>query len=213
MKKISAAVLAVLMVLLMSACGDNSTESDPQNTQSPTLDQGQNDADSGSDDNDDEPDSEHSGGTAYSQTVTVSKTIEQFNGEITKKALKYPVDNEYVTIHENAYFFGIVDDLGFYIYPVQYTGDQTVDVSLEMGVFIPSESKNTVLLENYVNCLLKANDPTLTDDTIVAAMDSARELRDLDGDGEYIDLENGLYLGYDTDFDGNIRYVVMRVYR
>ena len=215
MKKLSAAVLALLMAPLITACGEVPTDGNlTGDTQSPAPNQQQNgentssadqntDTDTGSDDN---------SGTVYSQKVTVLKTIEQFNSELTKKGIEYLADNEYVTIHENAYFFGLVDDVGFYIYPVQYTGDQAADISLEMGVFIPSDSKSTALLEDYTNCLLKANDSTLTDDTITSAMASAKELAELEGDSQYIDLENGLYLGYDTDFDGSIRYVVMRVY-
>ena len=48
---------------------------------------------------------------------------------------------------------------------------------------------------------------------MVQILRSAKELAELEGDSQYIDLENGLYLGYDADFDGCIRYVIMRAYK
>lgn len=214
MKKFTAAVIALLMALLITACGEDTADGNlTGGTQPPDSNQQQSGENTGSAGQNTDTGAGDKGGTVYSLKVTVSKTIEQFNNELTKKGIEYLASNEYVTIHENAYFFGLVDDVGFYISPVQYTGDQAADISLEMGVFIPSGSKSTALFEDYTKCLLKANDSALTDDTITSAMTSAKELAELEGDSQYIDLENGLYLGYDTDFDGNIRYVVMRVYK
>lgn len=212
MKKFSSAVLAVLIALLITACGEE--PADGGNSNAPSDNQQQNvNENSTADQNSSGDTAGEENAAVHAKKITVYNTIEQFNSEITKKGLNYTADNEYLITHENTYFFGLVDDVGFYVYPEQYTGDQTKDISLEMGVFIPNGSKSTKLFEDYVNCLLKSNDTKLTDDTIVSAMASAKELAELEGDSQYIDLENGLYLGYDADFDGCIRYVIMRAYK
>ena len=215
MKKLTLALLALFMLLIFPSCSDQGN-STPQNNDTPSFQgsispdnsglQSDVNSDSGTENED------KASVTVYSQPLTVSKLIENYNLKLQSASITVLIDNAYVTIHENAYFYGLTQDMGFYVYPVEYSGDQTKDIALEMGVFVSEDSKNADLCEKYLYCLLKANLSSLDDEDISFALKEAKSLAKLEGDGQYIDMSNGLYLGYDSDFDGNIRYVVMRVY-
>lgn len=104
---------------------------------------------------------------------TVSDLVAKFNTEIMDSGMEYPASEEYLTIDNNQYWYGMYDDIYCVITPKEFTGDQTVDIASMMIIYIPNDSANREMALQYVENLIKANNSEITDEEVTNLMEEA----------------------------------------
>ena len=147
--------------------------------------------------------------TKYSKEITIKEFISSFNTELQNRKLKYLLNNEYMKEENNTYYYGIFDDIGFYVIPVNYTGNQEKDIVKTTSIFYPSQSKNKELAYNYVNTLLKVNLNNISEDDIKTLLFKAQEDSK---NNKALDEKNGIFISY-NEKENNIFYIITRNYQ
>ena len=145
----------------------------------------------------------------YSKEITIKEFIDNFNIELQNRKLKYLLNNEYMKTDNNTYYYGIFDDIGFYVVPVNYTGNQEKDIVKTTSIFYPSKSKNKELAYNYVNTLLKVNLTTISEDDIKTLLFKAEEHSK---SNKALDENNGIFISY-NEKENNIFYIITKNYK
>lgn len=145
----------------------------------------------------------------YSKEITIKELISSFNTELQNRKLKYLLNNEYMKEDNNTYYYGIYDDIGFYVIPVNYTGNQEKDIVKTTSIFYPSQSKNKELAYNYVNTLLKVNLNNISEDDIKTLLFKAQEDSK---NNKALDEKNGIFISY-NEKENNIFYIITRNYQ
>lgn len=146
---------------------------------------------------------------SYSKEITIKEFISSFNTELQNRKLKYLLNNEYMKEDNNTYYYGIFDDIGFYVIPVNYTGNQEKDIVKTTSIFYPSQSKNKELAYNYVNTLLKVNLNNISEDDIKTLLFKAQEDSK---NNKALDENNGIFISY-NEKENNIFYIITRNYQ
>ena len=113
------------------------------------------------------------GGLGSIEKETVSDLIAKFNTEIMDSGMEYPASEEYLTIDNDQYWYGMYDDIYCVITPEEFTGDQTVDTVSMMIIYIPNDSANGEMALQYVESLIKANNSEITDEEVTNLMEEA----------------------------------------
>lgn len=111
----------------------------------------------------------------YVEKESIHNLIAKFNTEIMDDDLQYPASDDYLTVQDNNYWYGLYDDIYCYIVPEKYTGDKEVDVASMIAIYYPKNSKNEELALKYLRSLIKANN-TISDNEIDKLINKAKEL-------------------------------------
>ena len=145
----------------------------------------------------------------YSEKETVKLSIAKFNTEIMDNGLNYPVSDDYLAEENGNYFYGIFDDISFYNTPIKFTGNQDEDITKDMAIYYPVDSKNEEKAQQYVKYLIKSNNNELNEDKITSLI---KESETLSKKEQAADGNNGLFISYD-ELDGYKYYIVTRNYK
>lgn len=113
------------------------------------------------------------GGLGSVERETVSDLVAKFNTEIMDSGMEYPASEEYLTIDNDQYWYGMYDDIYCVITPEEFTGDQAVDTVDMMIIYIPNDSANEEMALQYVENLIKANNSEITDEEVTNLLEKA----------------------------------------
>ena len=113
------------------------------------------------------------GGLGAVQKETVDTLIAKFNTEIMNSGMEYPASDEYLTLEENQYWYGMYDDIYCVVTPEEFTGDKAVDIVSMMVIYIPNDSENKEMAIQYVENLIKANNSEITDEDVTYLIEEA----------------------------------------
>ncbi len=98
----------------------------------------------------------------YVEKENIHTLIAKFNTEIMDNGLEYPASDDYLTIQDDTYWYGLYDDVYCYIVPEKFTEDKEEDIASMMSIYYPKNSSNEKLALEYVRHLIKANNSNLT---------------------------------------------------
>lgn len=99
----------------------------------------------------------------YVEKIDVLTLISKFNTEIMDNGLEFPASDNYLTIENDEYWYGLYDDIHCFIVSEKFTGEKENDIVNIIGIYYPKNSPNEELAMKYVRNLLKANNNRLTD--------------------------------------------------
>lgn len=116
----------------------------------------------------------------FIEKETVSMLVAKFNKEVVDHNMEYPASEDYFQEADNAYWYGLFEDISLYLIPVTYTGNRDQDIVKEVGLFYDKESEYKEMAENYLYHLIKANDEDLESNDIEEIM---RESKKIENEG------------------------------
>jgi len=140
---------------------------------------------------------------------TVNTIIAKFNTEIMDGGLNTPAYDDYMTIEDDAYWFGLTEDVSYYLKPVEFTGNKENDILEMSAIYFNKDSYNEEAALKYVKSLIKANNYELTEEEINKLIKEAKELsskKQTSNNGK------GISVGF-LEYDEQYIYQVIRLYK
>lgn len=187
MKKLLACLLTLVLCMAFAACSDKTPEQ--EESQIPSIIE--------------------TAKFGTTDKVTAQQSFQNFNAQVEGNSSLNPAREDYYTINDKKYWYGLENGLYCYIVPQEFTGDQTKDITKQFGLSIIKGEEFKADPKAYLKLIIKANAPETTDADIEAMITEADTLRNTDkaainGKGIYLRvLEN----------DDEINYLVVRVYQ
>lgn len=94
------------------------------------------------------------------------------------------------------------------VYPLEYTGDLNNDIVDYMVLYVEKNSDYESNVNEYMEYLIKANNPDITTEEINSLMTEAKNSA---SSGKTVNNGKGIDIGY-IDNDDNYQYQVIRLY-
>lgn len=138
--------------------------------------------------------------------VTVEESVAKFNTLVMDKNIGNVASDDYFTVDNNLYWYGLIDDVYMYVKPINFSGNKDKDITNIMTIQYSKNSKNSDVAINYVNALLKANNDKLTDSDIDYLMNEAKNNKKNSNNGM------GISVSF-VENDEIIEYQVIRLYK
>lgn len=145
----------------------------------------------------------------YIEKENVLTLISKFNTEIMDNGLEFPASDDYLTIENNEYWYGLYDDIHCFIIPEKFTGNKEEDIVAMIGIYYPKNSPNKELAQKYVINLLKANNNKLTDKDIKDLINNSNNLSSKNKNAQ---SGKGIALAL-KETDDYYNYQVIRIYK
>lgn len=146
--------------------------------------------------------------SGYVLKETADVLVAKFNTEVVDNGSLNPASEEYLTIHEDAYWYGLISGIYLIVYPIEYTGDLETDIVDYMVLYVENASKNEAMANEYMEHLIKANNSDITTDEVKELMAKAKESASM---GKTVNNGKGIDVGYVLSED-NYQYQVIRLY-
>lgn len=140
---------------------------------------------------------------------TVSMTVSKFNTEIMESGIEYPASDEYLSIENNEYWYGLYDDIYCFVMSDDFSSDKEKDIVSMIGIYYPKNSPNEELAQKYVKNLLKANNGELSDKNIENLIEEAKKLSSKNKNAQ---SGKGIALAL-KETDDYYNYQVIRIYK
>lgn len=140
---------------------------------------------------------------------TVNTMIAKFNTEIMDCGLNTPAYDDYMTIEEDAYWFGLTEDVSYYLQPVEFSGNKETDILEMSAIYFKKDNYDENIALEYAKSLIKANNYDLTDEEIENLIKKAKELslkKRTANNGK------GISVGF-LEYEGHYIYQVIRLYK
>ncbi len=139
---------------------------------------------------------------------TAEVLVAKFNTQVVDNSSLNPASNDYLTTHEDAYWYGLITGISLIVYPVEYTGDMSSEFVDYMVLYVEKNSENESMVSEYMEYLIKANNPDITDEEITSLLTEAKNAAD---SGKTVNNGKGIDIGY-IDNEDNYQYQVIRLY-
>lgn len=140
---------------------------------------------------------------------TVSTMIAKFNTEIMDNGLNTPAYDDYLTIQDDVYWFGLTEDISYSLQPVEFTGTKENDIAEMSAIYFKKENYDEDTATKYAKCLIKANNYDLSDEEIANLIKEAKEIsstKKTSNNGK------GISVGF-LENENNYVYQVIRLYK
>jgi len=144
----------------------------------------------------------------YLEQENVSTTVAKFNTEVMDNGLNYPASEEYFTVDNQIYWYGLYDDISLYIKAKEFTNDRQKDITDMMAIYY-KDNENAEMAKKYAKYLIKANNNDLTDEEINYLIEEAEKLSDKK---EMANNGKGVSVGLNKT-DDHYEYQVKRLYK
>lgn len=145
----------------------------------------------------------------YSEEENVYISVAKFNTEIMDNGMQYPLREDSLVKQDETYYYGVYEDICFYLTPVEYTGDLEKDITQDMAIYYPKETTNEEIAKKYIKNLIKANNQDLSDEDIERLITKSEELSK---EEKAADENNGIFISYDENDESKF-YIVSRKYK
>lgn len=140
---------------------------------------------------------------------TVNIMIAKFNTEIMDSGLNTPAYDDYMLIENNAYWFGLTEDISYYLQPTEFTGNKENDILEMSAIYFKKDNYNEEVAIKYVKNLIKANNYDLLEEEIDNLIKEAKEFsskKKTSNNGK------GISVGF-LEYDNRYIYQVIRLYK
>lgn len=144
----------------------------------------------------------------YVEKENVLTVISKFNTEIMDNGLEYPASDDYLTIENNEYWYGLYDDIHCFVIPEKFSNNKEEDIVSMTGIYYPKNSQNKDLALKYIKNLIKANNNQLSDTEISNLVNKAEKSKN----NENIQSGKGIALAL-KETDEYYNYQVIRIYK
>jgi len=145
----------------------------------------------------------------YVEEEKVDVLVVKFNTEIMDNGLEYPASEEYLTVENETYWYGLYDDISLYIKTTNFSNNKETDVTDMMAIYYDKNSKNAEMAQKYVKYLIKANNDNLTDTDIDYLIEEAQNLS---SKNEMANNGKGISVGL-AEAQDHYEYQVKRIYK
>ena len=139
---------------------------------------------------------------------TAEVLVAKFNTQVVDNSSLNPASDDYLTTHEDAYWYGLITGISLIVYPVEYTGDMSSEIVDYMVLYVEKNSENESMVSEYMEYLIKANNPDITDEEITSLLTEAKNAA---SSGKTVNNGKGIDIGY-VDNEDNYQYQVIRLY-
>lgn len=139
----------------------------------------------------------------------ISTMIAKFNTEIMDGGINTPAYDDYLTVEDGSYWFGITENISYLLQPVEFTGDKDKDILDMSALYFHKENYNEEEAYKYVKCLIKANNYDLTEEEIDNLIKEAKEKS---SKKETSNNGKGISVGF-LEYDDRYIYQVIRLYK
>jgi len=145
----------------------------------------------------------------FVEKENVSTLVGKFNNEVVDNNENLnPASNDYLTIANNQYWYGLIEGIYLVVEPTAFNNDKTKDIVNSMTIYVEKGSKYEGDAIKYVKHLLRANNDKFTTAEINSLIDEAKQKVNQ----EKVNNGKGISLGY-TDNPDNYQYLVKRLYK
>ena len=139
---------------------------------------------------------------------TADVLVAKFNAQVVDNSTLNPASDDYLTTDENAYWYGLITGVYLIVYPIEFTGDLSSDIVDYMVLYVEKNSKFTSYTNEYLEYLIKANNPNITTEEVSELIAGAIDSADA---GTTVNNGNGIDIGYVED-EETYQYQVIRLY-
>ena len=73
---------------------------------------------------------------------TAEVLVAKFNTQVVDNSSLNPASDDYLTTHEDAYWYGLITGISLIVYPVEYTGDMSSEIVDYMVLYVEKNSEN-----------------------------------------------------------------------
>ena len=139
---------------------------------------------------------------------SVDTTVAKFNTQIKDNSSLNPAMNDYLTIDNGEYWYGLIEGVYCYAIPEEFSGDKTKDITEQISIYYEKDSKYKEAAVKYIRYLIKANNSEITETEIDELIKNAEELSK---EGKTVNNGKGISLGI---FEGDtyFSYQINRYY-
>ena len=137
---------------------------------------------------------------------TAEVLVAKFNTNVVDNSTLNPASDDYLTTHENAYWYGLITGLYLIVYPKEFSGDLSKDIVDYMVIYVEKGSEFASDATKYLEYLIKANNPEITTDEINELVDQAKKT----ANDTTANNGKGIDIGYVED-EETIQYQVIRL--
>ena len=113
-----------------------------------------------------------------------------------------------MTTDENAYWYGLIIGVYLIVYPIEFTGDLSSDIVDYMVLYVEKNSEFASYINEYLEYLIKANNPDITTEEVSELIAGAIDSADA---GTTVNNGKGIDIGYVED-EETYQYQVIRLY-
>ena len=107
---------------------------------------------------------------------SIETTILKFNTQIKDNSnLNLAMDN-YLTVDNKQYWYGLIEGIYCFVIPEKFTGDYKKDITKEINIYYDKESNYKEDALEYVKFLIKANNKEITDSDVEELITKSQEL-------------------------------------
>ncbi len=139
----------------------------------------------------------------------VSIMIAKFNTEIMDGGINTPAYDDYLTIEDDSYWFGLTENISYLLQPVEFTGDKDKDILGMSALYFHKDKYNENEAHKYVKCLIKSNNYDLTDEEIDNLI---KESKELSSKKKTSNNGKGISVGF-LEYEDNYIYQVIRLFK
>ena len=139
---------------------------------------------------------------------TVETTVAKFNTQVKDNSSLNPAMDEYMTINNNQYWYGLITGVYCVVIPQEYTGDKTKDITEQTFLYVEKGAEYESDAMNYFKFLIKANHSGLSDAEVEQLIGDAKELAP---NQKMANNGKGIHVGI-SETDEHVEYQVIRMY-
>lgn len=137
----------------------------------------------------------------------ISTLIAKFNTEIMDSGINYPASEDYLTVENEEYWYGLYEDIYCYIVPEKFTGNKETDIVSIMAIYYPTNTNNKEMAINYIKKLIKINNEDITEEEIDNLLEEAQFISSSKKNAQ---SKKGIAISY-KEIDGYENYQVIRI--
>ena len=139
---------------------------------------------------------------------TADVLVAKFNAQVVDNSTLNPASDDYLTTDENAYWYGLITGVYLIVYPIEFTGDLSRDIVDYMVLYVEKNSEFASYTNEYLEYLIKANNPDITTEEVSELIAGAIDSADA---GTTVNNGKGIDIGYVED-EETYQYQVIRLY-
>ena len=141
--------------------------------------------------------------TSYVEEETVEVLVAKFNTEVVDNTELFPASNDYLTVSDNVYWYGLMSGVYLAVIPVEFTNDASNEIVDYMILQVDKVGEYESNATEYLKCLIKANNEELTEEEIEELITNSKESEN---------IIKGIEVDY-VENDDVSEYRVIRLYK
>lgn len=148
----------------------------------------------------------------YLEKETIETSIEKFNTLILDNGMNTSISKDNYIIKNNVYHYTIYENINLYIKPLEYMENPKEEITYDLGIYYPSNTKYEGNAKLYVKYLISINNPDLSNEEIEKLIDNAVKVSKENKD---ININTGISIRYFNQKENNNykEFVIRRHYK